>query len=138
MYRLGEAQLVKVATPFLVDSRNSGGIGLTSAQYGIAYGTLGMICLTIGGILGGVVASKFGLKKMIWIMALAMNIPISVYVYLSTFQPVPGDITIYLAIATEQMDMVLDLRHICFICCRSLEKATSKLQSLPLELHLWH
>ena len=103
MYRLGEAQLVKVATPFLVDSRNSGGIGLTSAQYGIAYGTLGMICLTIGGILGGVVASKYGLKKMIWVMALAMNIPISVYIYLSTFQPVPGDITIYFAIAAEQM-----------------------------------
>jgi len=103
MYRLGEAQLVKVATPFLVDSRNSGGIGLTSAQYGIAYGTLGMICLTIGGILGGVVASKYGLKKMIWVMAFAMNIPVSVYVYLSTFQPVPGDISIYVSIAAEQM-----------------------------------
>jgi MFS transporter, PAT family, beta-lactamase induction signal transducer AmpG len=103
LYRLGESQLVKVATPFLVDSRNSGGIGLTSAQYGIAYGTLGMICLTIGGILGGVVASKFGLKRMIWIMALAMNIPISVYIYLSTFQPVPGDFTIYMCIAIEQM-----------------------------------
>jgi PAT family beta-lactamase induction signal transducer AmpG len=103
MYRLGEAQLVKVATPFLVDSRNSGGIGLTSAQYGIAYGTLGMICLTIGGILGGIVASKYGLKKMIWVMAFAMNIPVSVYVYLSAVQPVPGDISIYLSIAAEQM-----------------------------------
>jgi len=103
MYRLGEAQLVKVATPFLVDSRNSGGIGLTSAQYGIAYGTLGMICLTLGGILGGVVASKYGLKKMIWVMAFSMNIPVSVYVYLSTFQPVPGDLSIYLSIAAEQM-----------------------------------
>lgn len=103
MYRLGEAQLVKVATPFLVDSRNSGGIGLTSAQYGIVYGTLGMICLTLGGILGGVVASKYGLKRMIWLMALAMNIPISVYIYLSLFQPAPGDLSIYLAIATEQM-----------------------------------
>lgn len=101
-YRLGEAQLVKVATPFLVDSRNNGGIGLTSAQYGIAYGTLGMICLTLGGILGGVVASKYGLKKMIWIMALAMNVPVSVYIYLSTYQPMPGDPTIYMAIATEQ------------------------------------
>ena len=102
-YRLGEAQLMKVATPFLVDSRNNGGIGLTSAQYGIAYGTLGMICLTMGGILGGVVAAKYGLKKLIWIMAFAMNIPISVYIYLSTFQPVPGDLSIYLSIATEQM-----------------------------------
>jgi MFS transporter, PAT family, beta-lactamase induction signal transducer AmpG len=101
-YRLGEAQLVKVATPFLVDSRNAGGIGLTSAQYGIAYGTIGMLCLTAGGILGGIIASKFGLKKLIWVMAFAMNIPISVYILLSTFQPEPGNIAIYAAIACEQ------------------------------------
>ncbi|MCX6302216.1 MAG: MFS transporter [Bacteroidia bacterium] len=102
LYRLGESQLVKVATPFLVDSRSSGGIGLTSAQYGIAYGTIGMLCLTLGGILGGITAAKYGLKKMIWLMALCMNIPISVYIYLSFVQPMPGDISIYLAIALEQ------------------------------------
>ena len=102
LYRLGESQLVKVATPFLVDSRSSGGIGLTSAQYGIAYGTIGMLCLTLGGILGGITAAKFGLKRLIWIMALCMNIPISVYIYLSFVQPMPGDISIYLAIAMEQ------------------------------------
>ncbi len=102
LYRLGEAQLVKVATPFLVDSRSAGGIGLTSAQYGIAYGTIGMLCLTAGGILGGIVASKYGLKKLIWFMALAMNIPISVYIFLSFTQPMPGNIGIYLSIALEQ------------------------------------
>jgi len=102
LYRLGEAQLVKVATPFLVDSRSAGGIGLTSAQYGIAYGTIGMLCLTAGGILGGIVASKFGLKKLIWFMAFAMNVPISVYIFLSYTQPMPGDLPIYLSIALEQ------------------------------------
>ena len=102
LYRLGESQLVKVATPFLVDSRSSGGIGLTSAQYGIAYGTIGMVCLTLGGILGGITAARFGLKRLIWVMALCMNIPISVYIYLSFVQPMPGDISIYLAIALEQ------------------------------------
>jgi len=102
LYRLGESQLVKVATPFLVDSRSAGGIGLTSAQYGIAYGTIGMLCLTLGGILGGITASKLGLKKVILIMALCMNLPISVYIYLSQVQPMPGNITIYLAIALEQ------------------------------------
>jgi len=102
LYRLGESQLVKVATPFLVDSRSSGGIGLTSAQYGIAYGTIGMACLTLGGILGGITASKFGLKRLIWIMALCMNIPISVYIFLSFIQPMPGNISIYMSIALEQ------------------------------------
>jgi MFS transporter, PAT family, beta-lactamase induction signal transducer AmpG len=102
LYRLGESQLVKIATPFLVDSRSSGGIGLTSAQYGIAYGTIGIACLTLGGILGGFTAAKYGLKRLIFIMALCMNIPISVYIFLSYSQPMPGDISIYVAIALEQ------------------------------------
>jgi len=66
------------------------------------YGTVGVICLTLGGITGGVTASRFGLKKLIWIMALGMNIPISVYIYLSYALPMPGDLLIYLSIALEQ------------------------------------
>jgi len=102
LYRLGEAQLFKIATPFLVDYRTSGGIGMSSGQYGIVYGTIGVICLTLGGIIGGLTASKFGLKKLIWIMALSMNVPISVYIYLSWSQPLPDDILISAAIAIEQ------------------------------------
>lgn len=102
LYRLGESQLVKIATPFLVDSRSSGGLGMTSAQYGIAYGTIGIACLTLGGIFGGITAAKFGLKRLILLMALCMNIPISVYIYLSFTQPMPGDISIYISIALEQ------------------------------------
>lgn len=102
LYRFGEAQLFKIATPFLIDARVSGGVGLTSAQYGIIYGTIGVICLTLGGILGGITAAKFGLKKLIWLMALGMNVPIGVYVYLAYFQPMPGDIIISASIALEQ------------------------------------
>jgi PAT family beta-lactamase induction signal transducer AmpG len=101
LYRFGEAQLFKIATPFLVDSRNTGGIGM-SAQYGIVYGTIGVICLTLGGILGGITASRFGLKKMIWFMALSMNVPISVYIYLAWVQPMPDNILISVGIAIEQ------------------------------------
>jgi len=101
-YRLGESQLVKVATPFLVDSRSTGGIGLTSAQYGIAYGTVGMLCLTLGGILGGIAASKYGLKRLIWIMAICINLPDAVYIYLAYTQPMPGDLMVYISIALEQ------------------------------------
>jgi PAT family beta-lactamase induction signal transducer AmpG len=101
-YRLAESQLVKVATPFLVDSRSTGGIGLTSAQYGVAYGTIGMLCLTLGGILGGITASKYGLKRLIWIMAICINVPDAVYIYLAYAQPMPGNIMIYLSIAVEQ------------------------------------
>jgi PAT family beta-lactamase induction signal transducer AmpG len=102
LYRFGEAQLFKIATPFLVDSRNTGGIGMSAAQYGIVYGTIGVICLTLGGILGGITASRFGLKKMIWFMALSMNVPISVYIYLAWVQPMPDNILISVGIAIEQ------------------------------------
>jgi len=102
LYRFGEAQLFRIATPFLIDARISGGLGMTAAQYGIVYGTIGVICLTLGGILGGITAAKFGLKKLIWIMALSMNLPIGIYLYLSYFQPMPGDWIISGAIALEQ------------------------------------
>jgi len=101
-YRLGESQLLKVATPFLVDSRSAGGIGLTSAQYGIIYGTIGMLSLTVGGILGGIMAARVGLRKVIFMMALWINVPSAVYIYLAHFQPMPGDVLVYLSIAFEQ------------------------------------
>jgi PAT family beta-lactamase induction signal transducer AmpG len=102
LYRFGEAQLTKIATPFLVDSRTSGGIGLTSAQYGIIYGTLGILSLTVGGILGGITAAKYGLRRLIWLMALSMNLPNLGLLYIAWAQPLPGDIRIYLAIMLEQ------------------------------------
>ena len=101
-YRLGESQLVKVATPFLVDSRSAGGVGLTSAQYGIIYGTIGMLSLTAGGILGGITAARTGLKKVILMMALWINVPSAVYIYLAHFQPMPGNIMVLLSVAFEQ------------------------------------
>ncbi len=101
-YRFGEAQSIKIATPFLVDSRASGGIGLTAAQYGVAYGTIGMLALTIGGILGGILASKYGLKKLFWIMALGMNLPNLGLLYIAYAQPLPGDVAVYAAVILEQ------------------------------------
>lgn len=102
LYRLGEAQLSKIATPFLIDSRANGGLGMSMTQYGTAYGTAGMIALTAGGILGGWLASKYGLKKMIWWMVAFMNIPNVIYVLLAMYQPSPSDWSVYAAIVAEQ------------------------------------
>lgn len=101
-YRFGEAQSIKIATPFLVDARGNGGIGLTAAQYGIAYGTIGMLSLTVGGILGGIFAARYGLKKLIWLMALSMNLPNIGLLYIAIIQPLPSDALVYGAIVLEQ------------------------------------
>lgn len=103
LYRLGEAQLAKIATVFLVDSRDNGGIAMDQIQYGLAYGSLGMVALTIGGIAGGWLASRFGLKRVIWYMVAFMNLPNLVYVFLAYFQPFATDISVYAAIIVEQL-----------------------------------
>lgn len=83
LYRLPEAQLAKMGIPFLIDPQSEGGLGLTTEQIGFAQGTVGIIGLTIGGILGGMAVAKNGLKKWLWPMVLTISIPDLVYVYLS-------------------------------------------------------
>jgi PAT family beta-lactamase induction signal transducer AmpG len=87
IFRLGEAQLVKLASPFLLDNPDVGGLGLTTSNIGFIYGTAGMIALTLGGILGGIVVSRQGLKKWMLPMVFAMNLPNLVYVFLAFVQP---------------------------------------------------
>ncbi|NPV11103.1 MAG: MFS transporter [Ignavibacteria bacterium] len=86
-YRFAEAQLVKMASPFLLDIREAGGLALTTGQVGFVYGTVGIISLTLGGLLGGFVAAKKGLKYWLWWMVAAINLPDFVYVYLSQTLP---------------------------------------------------
>ncbi|HMN23568.1 MAG TPA: MFS transporter [Ignavibacteriaceae bacterium] len=101
LYRLGESQLVKLASPFLLDTRDIGGLGLSTTELGIVYGTVGIICLTIGGIIGGFVVAKNGLKFWIWPMIIAINLPDLVYVYLA-YSQTTNFIIINLMVAIEQ------------------------------------
>lgn len=86
-YRLGESQLVKIASPFMLDTSASGGLALNTSSVGLIYGTIGVIALLVGGIIGGIVVSRDGLKKWILYMALAINLPDIVYVFLAAYQP---------------------------------------------------
>lgn len=86
-YRFAEAQLSKVATLFVLETREEGGLGLGTDHVGIIYGTVGVIALLLGGILGGLAASRHGLKFWLWPMALAINVPDAVYVFLSYVRP---------------------------------------------------
>ncbi len=82
-FRLGESQLVKMAAPFLLDGPEAGGLGYSTAEVGTIYGTIGVIMLTAGGILGGVLISRHGLKRWFFPMVLTLNIPNAFYALLA-------------------------------------------------------
>jgi hypothetical protein len=87
LYRLGESQLVKMASPFFLDERAEGGLGLSVTDVGFLYGTLGVIALLAGGILGGILISRDGLGKWMIPMVIAINVPNIGYVFLAWLQP---------------------------------------------------
>ncbi|MEO0045471.1 MAG: hypothetical protein RL705_662 [Bacteroidota bacterium] len=101
LFRLGESQLMKMLTPFLIDPKEAGGMGLTTEDVGIIYGTFGVIALLVGGTLGGIAISKHGLGKWMLPMILIMHLPIVGFILLSHFHP-ENTIYIYLVVVVEQ------------------------------------
>jgi len=101
LYRLGEAQLVKMVSPFLLDDRTKGGLGLSTSQVGLVYGTVGIAALTLGGILGGVVIANHGLRRWLWPMLFAIHLPDAVFIWLAYAQPT-NIALIQAAVAIEQ------------------------------------
>ena len=100
-FRLGEAQGLKLVTPFLLDPKPAGGLALTTSQVGLVYGTFGVLALTVGGILGGLAISRHGLARWLWPMVLAVHVPNLAFVWLAHAQP--GDPALVAAvIALEQ------------------------------------
>lgn len=87
LYRMPEGLLAKVSALFLVDATHNGGLGLSPQEYGLVQGTVGVIGLTLGGILGGICAGRHGLKKWLWPMVCAITLPDIVYVYMSFVMP---------------------------------------------------
>lgn len=100
-YRFGESQLVKLAAPFLLDSQEAGGLALTTSEVGFVYGTVGILALTVGGILGGILAARHGLRFWLWPMVFAINIPNAAYIFLSYLMP-DNFLLINLAVLVEQ------------------------------------
>lgn len=87
LFRLGEAQLGKISQLFVMDSVEKGGLGLPIEQIGVIYGTIGVIALLAGGVIGGMLVARDGLKKWLWPFVAAMNVPNLVYVYFAYAQP---------------------------------------------------
>jgi PAT family beta-lactamase induction signal transducer AmpG len=101
LYRFGEAMLLKLAAPFLLDKVEAGGMALTTAQFGVVYGTVGLICLIVGSVLGGVIISRYGLRRTIWPLAFLLNAPDLFYVYMSYNTDLPLSF-VYGLVAMEQ------------------------------------
>jgi PAT family beta-lactamase induction signal transducer AmpG len=99
-YRLGEAMLLKLVSPFLLDKTSAGGLGLSTSEVGLVYGTVGILSLVIGGILGGWVLSRFGFRRAVWPLVLVMHLPDLFFVYMAYHQPSIG--LIYPLVALEQ------------------------------------
>lgn len=100
-YRFPEAQLTKIIMPFLVDPLDKGGLALSTSEVGIVYGTVGIIGLTIGGIIGGILAAKGGLKKWLHPMAWSMSLTCLTFIYLAFTQD-QSFLTINICVFIEQ------------------------------------
>jgi PAT family beta-lactamase induction signal transducer AmpG len=87
LYRLAESQALKLISPFMLDQREVGGLGLTTQEVGIVYGTVGIVALTVGGLVGGWIIAQHGLKRLLWPMIFAMHAPIAAFLLLAVFQP---------------------------------------------------
>ena len=85
LFRLPEGLLTKIVPLFLKRSTAEGGLGMSDVDFGFIYGTLGVIGLLLGGLLGGWAVSRWGLKKCLWPLVLCITLPDIVYVYLSYY-----------------------------------------------------
>ncbi len=95
LYRLAEAMLLKLTQPFLLDAVTNGGLGIPTAEVGIIYGTIGMVALIVGGILGGWLISKYGFRRCLWPMVFALHIPDVFYLYMSYAQPALRQVMVF-------------------------------------------
>lgn len=114
IFRAGDALLIKMAQPFLLDDVAKGGLGIATSDVGIIYGTVGVIFLLLGGIVGGVLVSKYGLKKCLMPTALIQNSAIPLYWWLAAAKPA-GDVLILNYNVTQSMQSIIgsnpDLMH---------------------------
>lgn len=100
LYRFGEAMILKIAPLFALDAVEKGGLGITPQQYGIIYGTFGIVAMIAGGILGGWIVSRFGFRKSVWPLTVALILPNAFYIYIAMHAPALW--LIYAVVIVEQ------------------------------------
>lgn len=101
-FRFPEAQLAKMAQPFMLRPLEDGGLALSTSEVGFIYGTVGVLFLLAGGLLGGWLVSLHGLRRWFWPMVMAISIPDAVYVFFALYQP-QSPLLLYLGVGIEQL-----------------------------------
>ncbi len=86
-YRFAEGLVIKIVPLFLEADRAVQGLGLTKEEFGLFYGTFGVVAFIVGSILGGYFISWLGLKKAIFPLCCIFNIPFILYALLAWYQP---------------------------------------------------
>jgi PAT family beta-lactamase induction signal transducer AmpG len=87
LYRCGEGFLEKIGPLFMMDERGVGGLGLDNEALGHINGTFGTVGFMLGALLGGLLAARYGLRRMLLVLCLGLNIPSATYIYLAYLQP---------------------------------------------------
>ena len=86
-YAFAQGMTGKASILFLIDTFRRGGVGLSPQEFGFVMGIVGIVGLTVGGLLGTKAIRRFGLSGSLWPMAMSMTVPCIVYVVLSFWQP---------------------------------------------------
>ncbi len=87
LYRFSEVMVAKMAPLFLLTEEAKGGMAISTTTFGLINGVVGVGALLVGGIVGGFVVAKWGLKKTLWPLALCMHLPILMYVWAAFARP---------------------------------------------------
>ena len=101
LFRLPEALLSKVSPLFLIDAAHNGGLGLAPQEYGLVQGTVGMMGIIIGSIVGGIAVSRGGLRQWLCPMAIAYSLPPLIYIFLAYALP-ESLVVVSMAVFVEQ------------------------------------
>jgi len=93
LYRSGEGFLLIEAPLFLQAAVQDGGVALTLKEKGLIDGTISSLVSILGGISGGALIARYGLRRALFFMALCMNVPHVCFVYLSHAAAVGGTLS---------------------------------------------
>lgn len=102
LYKLPEAQLLKLISPFMLDPASAGGLGMTTAQVGLIYGTVGVVALIVGGVAGGAIVAAYGLRRCLMPIAWCMSLTCGIFLWLS-YMPAVHWWVVMVSVAVEQL-----------------------------------